>query len=199
MDGLYGISFILKKHSLIDHILIEILSTTNQSGEPPVFTDPSNPRPPGYNDNYFNHWLYRMGWSYQEMGIGNPLITSPALSDFKNNLEYFNNNRVRAYHAGVSGKTDFMNYMFLCTFSHNFGTYQSLFTPEKKLVSVLLKVIFPELFFNTDLNIAIGIDRGDMYGNNLGMHLSLFRKLIICNYSGYMKYLKVLADLRKNK
>ena len=92
MDGLYGASLIFKKKSIIDHILIEILSTTNQSGKPPDFSDPSDTRPPIWNDNYFNHWLYRMGWSYKNMGIGNPLITSPAISEFKNSREYFNNN-----------------------------------------------------------------------------------------------------------
>lgn len=177
MDGMYGILLTLKNQSVIDNILIEILSTTNQSGRPDNYNSPSDTTTS--NDNYFNHWLYNMGWSYHDMGIGNPLFTSPALSNFKNDVEYFNNNRFKALHAAISGKTDFMNYKIFFTYSHNYGTYNFPFSSVKTQVSILFKVILPKLFFKTDVNIALGIDKGNMYKNSTGLHLSFNRKLFM--------------------
>lgn len=177
MDGLYGFSFMFKNYSIIDNILIEILSTTNQSGRPDPDSDPSDPQPPSANDNYFNHWLYNMGWSYMNMGIGNPLITSPALSNFKNDVEYFNNNRVRAFHTAFSGKTNYIKYKILFSYSLNYGTYNFPFLQLKKQTSLLFNIMFPELFINTDFNIAFGFDKGDLYKNSMGFHLSFLRKV----------------------
>ena len=177
-DGLYGISIELNKTRLINNILLEFLSSTYQSGAPEDDFSPSLPAPE-WNDNYFNNWLYVAGWSYREMAIGNPLITSPALLSSSNEEGQFINNRIRALHAGFSGKLSFLDYKVLYTFSRNYGTYSRPFESIREQSYFLLDLLSGELIKDTDLGISFGIDRGKLLGNNFGIYLKLVRKIVL--------------------
>ena len=177
-DGLYGIVFVFNQSKLVQRALLEVLSSTHQSGSLQS-QDPSDPRPGKGNDNYFNNWLYRMGWSYFGMSLGNPLITSPVLSKDQNEYEYFNNNRVQAIHTGVAGIIKFLEYSFFLTYSNNYGTYYFPFEHVRHQTSLLLNVIFRDLLLKTDLTLSLGIDRGQMYGNNTGISVNLIKKIFI--------------------
>ena len=177
-DGLYGIVFIFNHSNLVQRALLEVLSSTHQSGAPQL-QDPSNPRPVAWNDNYFNNWLYRMGWSYFGMSLGNPLITSPVLSVDPNEYEYFNNNRIRAIHTGLAGKITFLEYSLFFTYSKNYGTYYFPFDHTRHQTSVLLNVMFNDILLKTNLSLSLGIDRGEMYGNNTGIQINLVKKIDI--------------------
>ena len=60
-DGLWGIE--LKNHIKKNSILFEFLSTKNQ-----------NTNPPYVDDSYYNHSVYKGGWSYKEFSLGSPFI-----------------------------------------------------------------------------------------------------------------------------
>ncbi len=175
-DGLYGISVTNYKGNFLKRIVIEFLSTINQSGAPQP-PDPEDPRYPTWNDNYFNNWLYKMGWSYYNMTMGTPLITSPVLSGDNNEHEQFNNNRINSLHTGITGKISAVEYTFFYTRSINKGTYRYPYSPARYQASVMLKILYPELFQDTDAAIAIGGDKGEMYGNNFGVRLSIIKKV----------------------
>ena len=76
-DGLWGIelSNFLKKTD----ILFEYLNTMNQDSNPPYV-----------NENYYNHYQYKEGWSYKGYGVGNPFIN------------YLDNNPSKVFHVGIS-------------------------------------------------------------------------------------------------
>ncbi len=172
-DGLWGINIKCINNSLIiKSLLYEYLYTINQSG--PVHD--LDLKLYG-NDNYFNNGIYRSGWTSEKMTIGTPFITSPQYNSDLTNLS-LNNTRVIAHHFGLTGKYKNYNFRTLFSVSQNFGTYSVPFKPLKKQVSMLFEVSTKiESFYNIELKTSIGIDHGKMYGNNMGILVSLKKQL----------------------
>ena len=79
IDGLWGIE--LKNYIPETTILFEYLDTTHQDMNPPYV-----------DDNYYNHGIYSMGWSYKDYTLGNPFI---------NHLKV---EPTEVFHIGISGK-----------------------------------------------------------------------------------------------
>lgn len=179
-DGLWGIVWKNKrKDAPLVAVLYEYLQTTNQSG--PVHDIDLALRG---DDNYFNHGVYRSGWTHHRLTIGTPFITSPL---FNQNIQDPSNiciwnNRVRAHHFGAEG---FMNadlsYRIMASYSKNEGLYAST-------------INVPEVFrfegpryqwsWRTDLSyhfrkqnitaiLSIAGDQGSMYGDNIGVMLGM--------------------------
>ena len=72
-DNLY--SFYIRKNkagSLIDEFLFEFLYTKKQSGSYHLISGPGKHK--RGNDNYFNHGVYRSGYSYKGYSMGTPLF-----------------------------------------------------------------------------------------------------------------------------
>ena len=61
--------------------MFEYLDTTHQDMNPPYV-----------DDNYYNHGIYSMGWSYKDYTLGNPFI---------NHLQV---EPTEVFHIGISGK-----------------------------------------------------------------------------------------------
>lgn len=79
-----------------------------------------------YFERYYNHGQYIQGWSYNEVSLGTPLITTQ--EDLRADLptapgDFFINNRVIAIHLGGEGTIKGFNYLFKATLSNNYGTY----------------------------------------------------------------------------
>lgn len=179
-DGLWGIVWKNdRKDSPLVALLYEYLQTTDQSG--PVHDNDLSLRG---DDNYFNHGVYRSGWTHHRMTIGTPFITSPLFNqniDNPSNMRIWNN-RVRAHHLGAEGFLNAnLSYRILASYSKNEGVYGSTIT-------------VPEVFrfdgphyqwsWRTDWNyyfyrqnitaiLSIAGDRGSMYGNSLSMMLGM--------------------------
>ncbi len=84
----------------------------------------------GGNDNYFNNYEYRSGWTSYGAPIGNPLFFPKGTfgrSFRPDEICYgVENNRLRAFHLGLSGKLfRRLPYKFLLTSSWNYGIYAS--------------------------------------------------------------------------
>lgn len=104
-DGLWGISYQSKKKQIVSEVVLEYLTTMNQSGPFHII------RFDRYNgiegrgggaDNYYNNGEYPMGLLYNGYNIGNPLMLSPLYNE-KTMLGGFRHNRVQAYHLGILG------------------------------------------------------------------------------------------------
>jgi hypothetical protein len=170
-DGLSGISFKTKDpQQIINHIVLEYLHTTYQSGPTHNITD--SVKTIG-NDNYFNNYIYRNGWTYQNMTIGTPLITSPVFNE--DGSERILNNRVQAFHLGLGGQLGQIQYRSFFTYSINKGLHSLAIDPPKNQFSWYFETTLPAIWKGIDLNIMLAADIGEMYGNNLGVNL-VFRK-----------------------
>jgi hypothetical protein len=123
-DGLHGISLTNKKSSTKkvkwEKLLFEFLYTKNQGGEAWSKVTPSG------DEDYYNNYLYTRGWSYRSAGLGTPLISSR--EDIRTGLptypkDYFVNNRVIAFHAGIAGSAGAFKILSKLTYSRNYGTF----------------------------------------------------------------------------
>ncbi len=167
-DGLWGISIRMKdKNQFVSGICAEFLRTLDQSG--PVHDNELGLRG---NDNYFNNYIYRSGWSHYGMTIGNPFITSPIYNE---KGDHFRNNKVLMQHYGFEGNIyKELYYQFLFSFHSNFGTNGTPFDPPKDFLSTALKLRFPvHLLTGLHVTTAFGMDTGHMYGYNYGFMIKL--------------------------
>ena len=189
-DGLWGIYIHTKdRDRLINGLVYEFINTTDQSGNNDSYWILDGvkyfyPVPGGKyhwpigNDNYFNNGIYQFGWTFHDMTIGTPLITSPAIlkiTDGEN--DYVRNNKVTGHHFGLEGKYRFLTYKLLGTFYLNYGTPYNPFESAIQQYSFLLQTqIVDKLPWGFSASLALGIDHGELYGNNAGFRLSLSKK-----------------------
>jgi hypothetical protein len=186
-DGLWGFYLHTKdKSKFINGFVYEFINTTDQSGPAhEVWTldgvEYNYPIPGGEyhelggNDNYFNNGIYHFGWTYKNMTIGTPFITSPIIP-IEGTSENIRNNKVTGHHFGIEGNIKDYPYKILYTYYLNFGTNSSPFIPDKHQHSILLQTsISNKLPWKIDLSLQGGIDFGNMYGNNIGILVSIIK------------------------
>ncbi|SCW63098.1 capsule assembly Wzi family protein [Mucilaginibacter sp. NFR10] len=125
-DGLNGITFVNNKpnsdHFYWKKFLFEFLYTANQAGKADSKKTKSGA------ENYYNNYEYEEGWSYNEVGLGTPFITTVndvRDSQIGNNKQFFVNNRVLALHTGVQFYAFNWLYTGKFSYSENMGTYDN--------------------------------------------------------------------------
>jgi hypothetical protein len=167
-DGLWGISLRNAHFPFVKGILYEYLNTTDQSGP---FHDKDG-IVYGGSDGYFYNFIYHSGWSYFSRTLGTPFITSPVYNT--NGSVQTLNNRVQVHHLGLEGDICKYQYRLLSSFSKNYGFSSSPIGEMKPQTSVLLEVnkAFPKLA-HLEFGCALGADFGQMYGNSLGLQVSV--------------------------
>jgi hypothetical protein len=189
-DGLWGIYIHTNnKDRFINGLVYEFINTTDQSGEYLTYwllngTKYSYPVSGGEqhwaggDDDYFNNGIYQSGWTYHDMTIGTPLITSPAiLKATGNTSEYIRNNKVLCHHIGLEGKYRNLQYRLLSSWYLNFGTNSSPLEPAISQYSFMLQTeIVDKLPWGISASLCLGIDHGEFYGNNTGFRISFIKK-----------------------
>jgi len=116
-DGLWGVSLRQKDESaLVRAVLWEHLRMTRHNAR---FSDGQTRGA----DSYYNHGVYRGGWTYQGRTLGIPLLTqasrTPGLQDDRPSI---GNNIVVAQHIGIEGHLGAgLSYQALGTYSRNYG------------------------------------------------------------------------------
>ncbi|ADB42206.1 capsule assembly Wzi family protein [Spirosoma linguale] len=178
-DGLTGLRYLNRSKAgsrfRFQRILLEWLSTTNQSG--PTF-DPSA-RYQGA-DNYFNHSQYIQGWSYRERTLGTPFIMprpdlDPQIGNTYGGNGYYPNNRIVAWYAGATGS--FRRGPTLTTrlsYSRNFGSYKQPYPQVFHQLSALVTAQWPlSQWPGTVLTTSMALDRGDLLPAGFGSFVSV--------------------------
>lgn len=121
-DHLAGLDIQFARNPYISHLLVEHMSSKDQSG--PVYHDPTPSMPDKIfgHDNYYNHNLYS-GWQHWGMGLGTPLIIAPIYN--KDHELSFKSNRTQAWHIGIDGHpTKDISWKILMTWTRDWGIYQ---------------------------------------------------------------------------
>lgn len=180
-DHLVGLETQLPHNKFVTGIVLEHMSTRNQSGA--VYHDQSASIPDKMNgrDNYYNNNVYD-GWQHWGMAIGNPLLTSPLYNT--NGSVYFYNNRVKAWHLGLSGDpTSEIHWRALLSLTENWGTYDIPFA-KKELQQYCMAEVSYSPIFNKGVNawakgwtgkLALGYDHGGVIGNSFGGQLTIHK------------------------
>ncbi len=127
-DGLNGLSFTNmapaadKNNFRWEKALIEILYSKSQAGKL------SSPVTHTGHENYYNHYLYSEGWTYRQRPLGNPLFT-PKHEARPGQVEspgyYFINNKILAFHGGLTASWRSFRFQGLLTYSKNYGLYST--------------------------------------------------------------------------
>lgn len=180
-DHLLGVDAKLPKNPFVSSILIEHLNSRNQSGA--VYHDKTASIPDKMNgrDNYYNHNNYS-GWQHYGMSLGNPLITSPVYNT-DGTIE-FKNNRVKAFHFGLSGdpRSD-LHWRLLMSFTENWGTYLVPLYKKELQQYYLAEISWRPTFkgnsaFAKDWKgtLALGYDHGGILGNSFGCQLTIHKR-----------------------
>lgn len=131
-DGAYTLHFSLKdKNRWVSDVLCEFHYTMWQSGpRHDAETDKDGVQYDWYTnqdmnffgcDSYFTNGEYASGWTHFGRGICGPLFLTKPNS---NGLYQIYNNRLTAWHMGLSGKLfRFAPYRLMLTYSNNYGRY----------------------------------------------------------------------------
>ncbi len=168
-DGLWGITIRNPKFALVNGILYEYLNTTDQSG-------PYHDKDGiiyGGADSYFENYIYRSGWTFNNRIIGAPFISLPTFDS--SGAMTFLNNRVQVHHFGIEGDIANYKYRILSSFSKNYGNYSSVLDEKRRNnTSLILEVKkqFPKLY-NIEIGYTVAADFGKLYGNSIGSLFSI--------------------------
>ncbi len=173
-DIMLGADVHLKNFRWVSDAVVEYLFTRYQSG--PVYTD----RTPqildhiGGVDNYYNNAI-EPGWQHWGQTLGNPLYVSPIYND-DHKLE-FECNRFTAWHIGIAGQpTPELHYRLRATWQEGLGTYDMPYCNPRRNVSVGLEACYDAstlIYKGFSIGAALGIDRGELLGNNTGGSITI--------------------------
>ena len=174
-DILCGINIANKSGFLkfISNIRYEFLTTRDQSGA--LYHDPSDyfyDQMDGC-DNYLNHGIYP-GWHHWGMGIGTPIVVSPAYN--KDGSLLFRSNRLVAHNVGINGIIDTkipFAYRLNYTYSENWGTYTNPFSNKKYTTSVLAEITCMPRNTQWLGTVSVGYDKSNFIGENFGLMFTL--------------------------
>lgn len=188
-DGLWGLTIKNNNYSGSKFgwhkILFEYFNSKSQGGELDAPITPSG------DEDYYNNYIYSNGWSYKGQSIGNNFLTNRkyAMPDLPSReKEYFINNRVILFHAGVQGYFADWNYTGKVSFSRNFGTYGSSpiggsmgdqrfpgpppYFEEVQQFSAFINAykILPN---NYRLGFSVALDNGKLLPNSIGAQVTI--------------------------
>lgn len=175
-DHLIGVEGELPANPFLSTIVIEHISTKNQSGA--VYHDQTASIPDKMNgrDNYYNHNLYS-GWQHWGQTIGNPLITSPSYN--ASHKIQFDNNRIKGWHIGLSGDpSKSIHWRMLLSLTQNWGTYVKPYVDVRNQMNLMGEVTWtPSFLKGWSGKMAMGYDNGSVIGNSFGAQLSIHKTL----------------------
>ncbi|MEX0967333.1 MAG: capsule assembly Wzi family protein [Bacteroidia bacterium] len=195
-DRLAGIDLSFQNNKIFKEIVYEFINTKYQSG--PGTPDPLEHRSNyghkyGGRDDYYNNYLYKGGWTYGNMVLGSPLITTinrmqqyqPQFSDALSGAIV--NNRVSGHHLGILLQPKkYLSLMAKFTYTNNSGTYTGLnggrfewgskketfdhesyffFKGKDQLYSQLKMQIKPKENYPLIFNIDVAADWGELSEN----------------------------------
>ncbi|WP_298247444.1 capsule assembly Wzi family protein [uncultured Christiangramia sp.] len=166
-DGRYGIYVEDNRDTFwgedwIKAIIYEFHYTKNQSRSRKSSTSDGA-------DNYFNNNLYRSGWTYQNLIIGNPFILT---TDERFRIGV---NIITAHHVGITGKAFKLPYRALLSYRKNYGVKDSFFPVTKEVLSSYLEVELMKGDYNLSAFVASDIKNVDQ--SNFGAGLKFSRPL----------------------
>lgn len=160
-DGLLGVTIQQTKWPFISDCSLELFNTTDQSGP---YHDKDGVVYGG-GDSYYGNGIYRQGWTYYGMIIGNPYLS-------------LTNNRVRGGQAGVRGDIFGYRYRVICSHVHNYGRYSAPINTENTAFLIEVKKHI-EQAWGLDFGISLSGDFGTQYGNTFGAMVTISKKGLI--------------------
>jgi hypothetical protein len=166
-DNLIGLFIDFKRKGFIEQALFEYMYTVHQSGDTHLY---------GYmrgRDNYYNHGVYRSGFTYEGYSMASPLFSPLRFED--DIVTAIENNRIVMHHLALKGCVfKYMNWMGMFTYTHNLGAYSiNEYKNPKDQFSSILTFDYKHPKFPIDLSLSVAADLGQLYEKRVGTMLKL--------------------------
>jgi hypothetical protein len=141
-DGLNGLSIKRNKKNnepyfVFNSFLFEMVNTSSQQNDKPFLALGIFEK-----GNYYNHYIYRNGWSYYGRNMGTPLVSRLSVKEgdkTSHPAEFTNNNRLIAFNFGATASWLNTNLLFRSTYSRNFGTYVNPLPNSQNQFSLIIQ------------------------------------------------------------
>ena len=175
-DGLWGIEYRSPHKGFINGAVVEFIDLTNQSGSihwaPDDFEGTHITSKATGSDDYYNNYTYN-GYHIRGMSVGSPFVKSPLYNT--DGYMRYTDNLVRGFHLAINGNIiPTLSYRAMLSFRKTWGTP---FLPRVEPLtdtSAFLEAIYrPTAAPGLSLTTQLGLDRGNLYGNNFGVLFSL--------------------------
>lgn len=177
-DFLWGIEVTLPRNPYVSTIVLERISTEDQTGS--VYHDHTVNLPIQISgeDNYYNHSVYG-AWQHWGQAIGNPTLLSPVYNS--DGAITFRHNRIKAYHIGINGNpTETLHYRILYTHTRSLGTYATpLIDPQSANYFLAEATYAPTKLNGWSITCAYAGNRGKLLGNSDGGMITIKKKGVL--------------------
>jgi hypothetical protein len=166
IDNLLGVYIDFKKRAIVEKALYEFMYTINQSG--PIHQY----RVMRGRDNYFNHGVYRSGYTYKGYVMASPLFSPIHFTDgISTGIE---NTRIAMHHIGLEGTlNENIRWEGRFTYSHNLGTYDNPYENPKDQFSSIVTFDYSHQKLPFNLSLSLAADIGELYENRFGAMIKL--------------------------
>lgn len=176
-DNLLGVHFDFQnKKALITDIVYEFTNTRQQSIKDSIYYYDNNSDKwrMGEYDGYYNHGVYRSGFTYGQQMMGSPLFFPVAEN---NGISMgIQSNRLFSHHVGAKGNiSEKIKWKGLLTYIQHLGTYSKPYTINQKQISGLIELQYVHPDFPIELGLSAAADANNVTGNNLGFNFSVIK------------------------
>ncbi|WKN32840.1 capsule assembly Wzi family protein [Porifericola rhodea] len=168
-DRLVGLRVNKLPCEVIEKVVVEYLNTSHQGGEGMFIGQ----------FNYYNHSIYRSGWTNEGYSMGTPLLLNKAQAEnYQLDQEAlgaydFISNRVQSVHVGVAGSlSDQCSYRQLFTYSRHFGNYYNGAFNHQPTQSYLQTELQYTAATSLGLKLSTTLDLGNL-SNNMSFALGI--------------------------
>ncbi len=177
LDNLLGLHLSFnKKNAFLTDVVYEYTNTTNQSyrDSSKLWDENSKSWKKLEIDDYYNHVIYRSGFTYHRVALSSSLFFPVAEN---NGMSMgIQSNRFYSHHFGAKGNlSENISWKGLLTYIKRFGTYAKPYKPAQKQLSGLFEVQYFNPKFPFEIGLAAGGDITDYKGINSGIKLFLTR------------------------
>ncbi len=180
-DNLLGVYLNFKsKHNFITNILYEFTNTRHQNINDSlyVFNEETNEWRQYLYEDYFNHLLFKTGFTYHEKVLGSPLFfpIEQYNDDSGTNWYAIRSTRFLSHHFGISGNlTSNIKWKGLFTYVQHLGTYKSPYDTPQKQISSYFEIQYAKTEFPFETILSFAADNGNSISNKFGIQISLLR------------------------
>jgi hypothetical protein len=176
-DNLLGIHIDLNNNkALITDILYEFNNTRQQSLKDSIYywDENSDKWKIREYDHYYNHGVYRSGFTYQQQVMSSPLFF-PVIEN--NGISMgIQSNRFFSHHIGAKGNiSEKIKWKGLMTYIQHLGTYSKPYTNNHKQISGLVEIQYVNPNFPAELAISTAADASNMAGKTWGINFSVIK------------------------
>lgn len=163
-DNLIGVFMDLKNEKrLVSNLVLEFTNTRQQG-----IRDSKDKE----YDNYYNHGIYRSGFTYKGLPMSSPLFYP---LNVENDISVgIQSNRFYSFHAGVKGYlSENFAWKSMLTYVQHLGTYSKPYNKARNIFSGLIDLSYQNPGFPVEIGLSAALDLNSHDGKNGGIQLKL--------------------------